>query len=443
MSSLATPRVRSRPRAAVSHLHLLPIGLVLVAGGLVAVALLGPLASGAIAYRVTGTLRNQTIGLDAVSLVLVAPLALVAAWLCLRGRALGPALALGIGGYTAYMFAQYVLGPDYAHLPGNNERLFPLALALFAAGWMIAVMAWRALDAGELQLPERRARLIGRYVLPLLTLAAFGRYLPALADWMSGAPSDAGYLAGPTFAWTIALLDLGVLLPLTIAANVGILHGEPWAPKLLFMVIGCFGLIGPAVAGMAIAMAVNDDPTSSTGLVVFMTVLGLAFLALAVAVYRPLAVRDGAVVGGGTRAPTRPSRRWRLAVTAVALPVAIGAVYGGTALLRDPEDLGARQGWLDGSPFPDYTIPGAVLLVVIGGGLLVTVGCALAGTRRAPLIAGVMGVVLLVWGLVETITIGYRGVPQIVMLLLFVLAPAIALILLEGASGASSETDHG
>jgi hypothetical protein len=29
------------------------------------------------------------------------------------------------------------------------------------------------------------------------------------------------------------------------------------------------------------------------------------------------------------------------------------------------------------------------------------------------------------------------------MLLLFVLAPAIALILLEGACGASSETDHG
>src|SRR4029079_19345853 len=70
--------------------------LALLAVGLATVALLGPLASGVIEYHVTETIRNQTIGLDAVSLFVVAPLACVAAVLVLRGRMLGPALALGI-----------------------------------------------------------------------------------------------------------------------------------------------------------------------------------------------------------------------------------------------------------------------------------------------------------------------------------------------------------
>ena len=100
------------------------LGLVAVSVGLAAVALLGPLVFELIDYRVSETLRNQTIGLDAVSLLFVAPLALIAAVLVLRRHIAGPALALGIGAYTSYMFVQYILGPDYANRGGNNERLF-------------------------------------------------------------------------------------------------------------------------------------------------------------------------------------------------------------------------------------------------------------------------------------------------------------------------------
>lgn len=122
------------------------VGLVVIGVGLVAVALLGPLATGTVDYRVTETLRSQTIGLDAVSLFVVAPLCLVAAVLTVRGHVAGAALALAIGTYTVYMFVQYVVGPDYAHLPGNNERMFPLALVLFGAGWFVTVGAWRSID---------------------------------------------------------------------------------------------------------------------------------------------------------------------------------------------------------------------------------------------------------------------------------------------------------
>lgn len=299
MSTLVQRQLR-RPRARVAReaefrataTRPVAVALAVIAFGLVAVAALGPLVSGVIDYRVTETLRNQTIGLDAVSLFVVAPLALTAAVLVGRGRLLGSVLALGIGAYTAYMFVQYILGPDYADLPGNNERLFPLALLLFVCGWAVAFSAWRSIGNQALPLSERRARLVGRYVLPLLALAAFGRYLPTLADWMSSAPKDGVYAAGPSFGWVIALLDLGIFLPLTVSACVGLHRRRPWAAKALYTVTGWFGLVGPAVAAMAITMAVNNDPNGSTGNAVFMSVLGFAFLVLGLVIYQPLLRRS-------------------------------------------------------------------------------------------------------------------------------------------------------
>ena len=264
------------------------LGLIAIGVGLAIVSLLGPLLTGIIDYHVTETLRNQTIGLDAVSLLVVAPLSVIAALLVLRRHLVGSVLALGVGAYTSYMFVQYILGPEYERLPGNNELLFPLYLALFAAGWIVALTAWNTVEVERLPHCPRRDRLVGRVVLPLLAFVAFSRYIPSLADWMRSQPEDAGYLAGPTFSWAIAMLDLGIFLPAAIAACVGLVRGAPWAQKALCTVVGWFGLVGPAVAGMAIAMYVNDDPNASAGSAVFMTTLGLAFAALAVVVFKPL-----------------------------------------------------------------------------------------------------------------------------------------------------------
>jgi hypothetical protein len=266
----------------------LALGVVAIAIGLATAALLGPLATGAIDYRITETLRNQTIGLDAVLLFLVSPLALLAALLVVRRHVAGPVLALGAGAYTSYMYVQYILGPDYAHMRGNNERLFPLALFLFGAGWAVALTAWHLIDTERLPRSRKRERLIGQVILPVLALAAFGRYVPSLTDWMSSSPQDKNYLAGPSFSWAIAMLDLGVFLPATVATRVGLVRGTRWAQKALYTVVGWFGLVGPAVAAMAITMYVNDDPIASGGNTIFMSVLGLAFLTLAVFVYWPL-----------------------------------------------------------------------------------------------------------------------------------------------------------
>jgi hypothetical protein len=63
---------------------------------------------------------------------------------------------------------------------------------------------------------------------------------------------------------------------------------EAWARKALYLVVGWFGLVGPAVASMAITMYVNNDTNGSGGSAVFMTLLGIAFVVLAVLVLRPV-----------------------------------------------------------------------------------------------------------------------------------------------------------
>jgi hypothetical protein len=172
---------------------------------------------------------------------------------------------------------------------------------LFVAGWGVALAAWNAIDVDALPLSPRRARRLSRLVLPVLALLAFGRYIPSLADWMSSTPREKNYLAGPNFSWAIAMLDLGVFLPLTVSACVGIARGRRWAKKALYAAVTWFGLVGPAVAAMAITMYVNDDPIASGGNTAFMTVLGGLFLVLAVYLYRPLLTSRAAPVGRGRR----------------------------------------------------------------------------------------------------------------------------------------------
>jgi hypothetical protein len=138
----------------------------------------------------------------------------------------------------------------------------------------------------------------------------------------------------------------------------------------------------------------------------------------------------------GSRLPRRVDLRRgpRLVVAATGLIVGIGGLFGGYGLLSDADGLGAKQSWLDGSPFPDYTVPGLFLLVVIGGGMLAVATLALLGRSEAAAAAVVMGVVILAWGIVETLTVGWRGGPQVVLLALFVIAPAIVLIGIGRAS---------
>ena len=267
--------------------RMLGVTLLALAGCLVALSALGPLIGDVIEWRISATIRNQLYGLDAVSLLVVAPTAVVAGLAALRGGRAGPLLGFGPAAYTAYMVPQYVLGPDYAHQAGNNERWFPLLLALFVLAVVATVLAWTLVRTAIPREPHRVERLIGRWLMPAVAAVVFVRYLPTLADWMSANPKAKDYLAGPNFSWAIALLDLGVALPATVAVCSGYRLGAPWARPALYALSGWFALVGSAIAGMAIAMQARDDPAMTLPQLLVMIVLGGLLSALAAALYAP------------------------------------------------------------------------------------------------------------------------------------------------------------
>ena len=92
-----------------------------------------------------------------------------------------------------------------------------------------------------------------------------------------------------------------------------------------------------------------------------------------------------------------------LRMTRVVIEACIGvsAIGGGIALL-----LGAMGQWLPiaflhGTPFRDYSIPGLVLTVVMGGGMLLAAATLFIAREWAVLLSVVMGLIVIGWEIVE------------------------------------------
>lgn len=257
--------------------------------GVAAVAVLGPLALDVIEYRVVEAIDWQITGGDIAALFLVAPTALGAGLLLARGRRSGAVLAIAPVAFGVYTYMQLALGGEFGVQPGNSERFFVLFLAMFLLAGVGLLWSWSVVEAGALPQPTRRLRRVA--ITVLFVLAGFltlGLHLPGLIDITGGEPYDAAYLDSPTVYWIVKLMDLGVVVPAAIAAGVGLLRHKIWGTKVMYAVIGWGALLGSAVAGMAIVMQVNDDPTASLANSVVFTGFALAFVLLAVAIYRPV-----------------------------------------------------------------------------------------------------------------------------------------------------------
>ncbi|MDX1568564.1 MAG: hypothetical protein R3223_12230 [Longimicrobiales bacterium] len=264
----------------------LGFGLVVLGCALATNSLLGPLAAGVVEYPLSRTLLNQTLGLEVASLVLVAPVSVAAGLLVLRGHPAGALLGLGPALYSAYMFVQYVVGPEYLEYPG----VLTFHLGLFILAEVLAVRAWTAVDSGSLpSVSVRRERTLG---FLLLVLAGFIvlRYLPGIVGSFTGEPLPADAREDPAMYWTIVLLDLGIVVPAALASGVALIAGRApaWARKTAYAVVGWFALVGTAVAAMGVAMVLDDDPNASAGLVTVFSVTAVGAIVLALWTYRPL-----------------------------------------------------------------------------------------------------------------------------------------------------------
>ena len=260
-----------------------------LAAGIAANSLLGPLVTEVIEYRFSETLINQAIGLDVVALFGAVPVAVLAAFLVRRSHPAGPVLAFIPTTFAAYMAPQYVVGPEYLDLPGNNEQFFLFHLGLFVIAVVGLVLSWASVDRDSLRPATRASDLRRAWVmLGVVAFIGIGRWLPALVELPAGEPTIADFLATPTSYMLIGMLDLGLVVPAGVAAAIGLRRGVGWARTAAYAVIGWFALVPAAVAAMAIVMQLNEDPVASTGLTTMFSVAAFVFIAGAVLLYRPM-----------------------------------------------------------------------------------------------------------------------------------------------------------
>ena len=263
--------------------------LFVLAAGLVTNTLLGPLFTDTIRYHYGETLTNQGIAVDLVALFGAAPIAILAGILELRRHRAGPVLAFIPATFTAYMAPQYVIGPDYLGLPGNNEQFFPFHVGLFVLAVAVFFLTWEQVDRQWLPPASRRADRSRAWVLfGVAAFIALGRWLPGIADLMSGNPAMPDYSDNPTSYLLVGFLDLGLVTLGAVTAGIGLRVGARWAREAAYAVIGWFALVPASVAAMNITMLVNDDPNAIVTATVLFVVAGVIFTTGAALLYGPL-----------------------------------------------------------------------------------------------------------------------------------------------------------
>jgi hypothetical protein len=102
----------------------------------------------------------------------------------------------------------------------------------------------------------------------------------------------------------------------------------------------------------------------------------------------------------------RPWTLWALTVlTAIQI---IGATAGGIGLVQDPaNNIGMSLSLLEGSPFPDYLIPGLILLIVVGLFPILPLFGLLLRKRWGWWLEVAAGCGLVIWIITEVALLGY------------------------------------
>lgn len=85
----------------------------------------------------------------------------------------------------------------------------------------------------------------------------------------------------------------------------------------------------------------------------------------------------------------------------------LAAVAAGQAFARRPDgsDLGMHTDWLEGSPFPDFRIPGLFPLLVIAPANLASAFLLVRRYRGGPLLSLATGLLLVAWLAIQTASV--------------------------------------
>ncbi len=95
------------------------------------------------------------------------------------------------------------------------------------------------------------------------------------------------------------------------------------------------------------------------------------------------------------------NKRVRTALVIIEILIGLSAVSGGFALVTGAFDQWLPVTFLQGTPFSDYTIPGLLLAIIIGGGMWLAAAMQYSRHAWAVLFSAAMGLLLIFWETVE------------------------------------------
>lgn len=156
--------------------------------------------------------------------------------------------------------------------------------------------------------------------------------------------------------------------------------------------------------------------------------IGLAVIALAEYLWT--------TESSGQELPGPSHEVMRIALVVIAAIVAVSAIDGGMALLRGAFDQYLPVDWLAGTPFSDYTIPGLVLVIVVGGSALLAAATAFIHREWALLVSIMAGLIMAGFEVVEIISLDSKvgaDLPMVLALQLVYLVLGLAIVGLAGS----------
>jgi hypothetical protein len=100
----------------------------------------------------------------------------------------------------------------------------------------------------------------------------------------------------------------------------------------------------------------------------------------------------------------------RLGIAGVEAIIGLTAVYGGIALLR--YGSGMPLEWLRGTPFPDWTLPGLSLMLIVGGTHIAASVALITGRPSGRSLSALAGLVLMGWIVAQVVLLRHYHLLQ-------------------------------
>lgn len=239
----------------------------------------------------------EGVGWDAFTLFVVCPAAIATAAFVARGSLRARLVALGVLAYFFYQYLMYAttwaLGP-----------LFPAFVAIFAAS--LGGLAWIGSTLARERLGERFAPSFPRrsaatlaFLLAALLLAM---WIPRIVTALRGDLAGAMVLGQTTLV--VQALDLGLLVPLAVAAGVTVLRRR----AVGYVLAAVFAVKALAMASAICAMLLVAWRVEGT-----LDAAPFAVFATAAAASLALAWKIVASADAPLRPPSTQPRRWAIA----------------------------------------------------------------------------------------------------------------------------------